>query len=160
MIVALKYISGQPTGGRMMSEVNTEEEAFAEMRRFLEVNNIPSDTTSSVTVEEHEEGGRTIPSHRAVRMYQSGYIPPYRREYPNPVFAIYYGSDRPRYERLGTPEDCGLYIKKDALTGEPIVENGHPVIMQKGRFDDTENKWYIPLLTYINDLEGRRGGDE
>ena len=32
-------------GGLLLREVETEQEAFAEMRRFLEVNNIPSNYT-------------------------------------------------------------------------------------------------------------------
>ena len=43
MIVALEHIWRQSTGSITMAEVETEEDAFAEMRRFLAVNNIPSD---------------------------------------------------------------------------------------------------------------------
>ena len=32
-------------GGLLLREVETEQEAFAEMRRYLEVNNIPSNCT-------------------------------------------------------------------------------------------------------------------
>lgn len=158
MIVALEYIWLQSTGGIMMAEVKTEEEAFAEMRRFLEVNQIPSDVTSVNMVEEREYAGRTIPCHKEVRMCQYGYIPPMIREFPDPCFGIYYGADKPQYDRLKSIEEYGLTVKKDYYGKIKLDEHGYPVLVND--YYDKGNKWYMPMAAYLKDLEKRKAGEE
>lgn len=159
MILALEYIWLQSTGSIMMVEVDNEEEAFFEMRRFLEVNKIPSDVTSVNIVEEHEYIGRIIPRHKEVRMSQRGYIPPVCRKYPDPCFGIYYGSDKPRYESLGTLDEYGLTVKMDAFTNKPVIgDDGYPVLVND--YYKEGNKWYAPLYAYLRDLAERKAGVE
>lgn len=158
MIVSLEYIWCQSTGGFFMKEVQTEEEAFAEMRKFLELNNIPSDVTSVTMIEEGERFGRILPRHKEVRMCQYRHISPYAREYPNPCFGIYYGTDRPEYEKLGSLEECGLKIKRDGLGNVVKDENGHPVLISD--WYSNGNRWYMPLKIYLDDLAKRKEDDE
>lgn len=158
MIVSLEHIWCQSTGGFVMKEVSTEEEAFAEMRKFLDLNNIPSDVTVVTMVEEGERFGRPLPRHKEVRMCQCGYIPPRIRDYPDPCFGIYYGTDRPKYEKLGSIEECGLTIEKNGLGDVVKDENGYPVLISN--WYTKGNKWYIPLKIYLDDLEKRKEDDE
>lgn len=157
MIVSLEYIWLQSTGGFLMREVNTEEEAFAEMRRFLAVNNIPSDTTGVHWSDEKRCENLGIPMHKRVVMYQSGYTPSHAQGYPDPCFGIYYGTDRPRYEHLGSYEEYGLSVKINTYTGKPVLKRGEPVLISDYYSDGCE--WYTPLARYLEDLKKRTGGD-
>lgn len=156
MIVVLEHIWLQSTGGHMMREVETEEEAFAEMRRFLEVNNIPSDVTIVAMIEECERFGEIVPRHKEVSMRQHGFIPPMVKKYANPCFGIYYGEGRPPHEILGRPEDYGLTIKEDSSGNVVRDENGYPMLVSDWYKDG--NKWYMPLLVYLRDLNLRKRG--
>lgn len=159
MIVALEHIWRQSTGSITMAEVETEEDAFAEMRRFLAVNNIPSDTTTVCIVDEHEYLGQIIPRHKEIYMCQRGFIPPMIQEYPNPCFGIYFGADEPRGKKLKHYSEYGIEIKKSNLTGDPVTDSeGHPILIHSGWLND-ENKWYMPLYLYLEDLKQRNGGN-
>jgi hypothetical protein len=158
LIVSLEHIWLQSTGGYVMREVSTEEEAFAEMRRFLEVNHIPSDVTTVVMVEEQVRPWATIPRHKEVTMRQRGFIPPIIRSYPNPCFGIYYGTDRPKYSTLGTLEEVGLEVKKDGLGNIMRDDDGHPVLVSN--WYEKGNKWYMPLKIYLDDLAKRKAGEK
>ncbi len=159
MIVSLEYVWRQSTGSIIMAEVDTEEEAFAEMRRFLHINNIPSDTTSVEIVEEQEYIGEIIPRHKEVCMRQSGYTPPKCREFPDPCFGIYYGTDKPRRGSLKKDfNEYGLTMKKDYYGKTVTDDNGHPVLVSD--YYENGNKWYTLLLAYILDFEKRKAGKE
>lgn len=161
MIVALEYVSHTHVGyassaNILLREVNTEEEAFAEMRRFLEVNRISSNTTYVEMIESHEYAGRTIPRHKRVGMYLNG-CPPYNRsenkDVQNVTFGIYYGADRPRYETLGTLDDWGLCEEKDWKTGKiKLVRKGHKIT------EITSGEWYNCVKRYLDDLAVRKAG--
>lgn len=141
-----------------MREVATEEEAFAEMRRFLEVNNIPSDVTSVSFFEERQIGGKQIPPHKTVLMQQCGFIPPKIKSYPNPCFGIYYSPHKPLIETVGTFEENGFAIKRDCF-GEVVYdeESGYPVLVSD--LYKEGNTWYTPLMIYLKDLANRKAGD-
>jgi hypothetical protein len=141
-----------------MKEVSTEEEAFAEMRRFLEVNNIPSDVTVSVMVEERERWLKIVPRHKEIHMCQRGFTPKLVKRYPDPCFSIYYGSDRPEYERLGSLKEHGLKIKRDHLGNVVKDDEGYPMLVSD--WYTMGNKWYIPLWIYLDDLAKREAGEE
>ena len=79
----------------IMREVKTEEEAFAEMRRFLKVNKIISDTTYVAMVPEKKERNRIIPAHKEIGMdLRNEELMDYDNddEIVSTTFAIYYGS--------------------------------------------------------------------
>ena len=161
MIVALEYVSHTYVGyassaNILLRKVNSEEEAFAEMRRFLEINRISSNTTYVEMVESHEYAGRIVPRHKEVCMSLNG-CPPYNRsenkDIKSVAFGIYYGSDRPRYEKLGTIEDWGLCEEKDWKTGEiKLVRKGHRIT------EITSGEWYNCVKRYIDDLAVRKAG--
>ena len=161
MIVALEYVTHTyvnyaSSANILLCEVNSEEEAFAEMRRFLEINRISSNTTNVKMVESHEHVGRIVPRHKEVYMSLNG-RPPYDRsknKYIESVtFGIYYGSDRPRYEKLGAIEDWGLCEEKDWKTGEiKLVRKGHRIA------EITSGEWYNCVKRYIDDLAVRKAG--
>lgn len=158
MIVALEYMWYQHTGSIMMREVNTEEEAFAEMRHFLRVNNIPSNMTGVYIVEEHEYVGRIVAKHKEVRMCQRGCQSPNGKGFPDPCFGIYYGTDKPRYVKLKSLEEYGLTVKKDYFGNVVMDGNNYPMLVND--YYNDGNKWYTPLLMYLQDLEERKAGGE
>lgn len=141
-----------------MKRVATEEEAFAEMRRFLEVNNIPSDVTAVAIVEERERWLKIVPRHKEVYMLQCGYTPKSIQKYPDPCFSIFYDSDRPEYETLCSIEELGLEVKKDYLGNTVFDENGHPVLISD--WYHMGQKWYMPLKAYLEDLAAREAGEK
>lgn len=132
--------------GLLLRQVETKEEAFAEMRRFLEVNNIPSDYTSIWTHKYTE-----------VTMGYDGYIDP--SDETIKVIGVTFGlrddKDRPRHETLGTPEDWGLEEERDWRTGEIRLVEKRSYSM----LTDTA-EWYNCAKRYFDDLRVRKGGDE
>ena len=73
---------GAPTiCGLLLREIETEAEAFAEMRRFNEVNNINSDETEVRWIEAINHSGKIIPRHKSVVM--------------TTMFGIYYDDSKP-----------------------------------------------------------------
>lgn len=164
MIVALEYVShtyaGYATSANvLLREVECEEEAFAEMRRFLEVNHISSNTTYVEIVESHEYAGRIIPRHKEVYMSLEGW-PPYNRsenkDIKSVAFGIYYGSDRPKYEQLGAPEDWGLCEEKDWQTGRMRLVKDKKHRLSSVVTDSGE--WYNCAKRYFDDLAVRKAG--
>lgn len=79
-------------GGVKLREVNTEQEAFAEMRRYLEINQIASNYTEIVWREEKEHFWGTHQAHKEVSMKNSGGY--------GATFGIYYE---------GTPKNIGIW---------------------------------------------------
>lgn len=133
MTLTLKWVNCQ-VASYLLREVNTEEEAFAEMRRFLKVNDITSRETIVRMVEESEYLGEIIPAHKEV-------------EVEGTCFSIYYGSIPRSIHRYLPPfEELDLYVKKEW--------NGESIIMSKYG----ECKWYVPLLLYFDDLKQRQEG--
>ena len=114
----------------LLCEVSTKENAFAEMRRFLEVNDIHSDCTSVSVKEEHIRIGRLIPTHTEVNMWYDGYIDPHDKGYKitGVIFGLWDDKDRPRYERIDD-------------------------------FDKSE-EWLTCVKRYLDDLTARKAGDE
>ena len=142
MIVTLKYVVSSPYAaqylrnyveasvGTLLCEVNNEEEAFAEMRRFLKVNRISSDVTYVKMIEERE----LKPRHKEVSMCLEGcqlYNRSENKDIRGVTFGIYYGADRPRYKTLGTL-DAGVLCEED--------------------------EWYNCIKHYLNDLAVRKAG--
>lgn len=156
MIVTLEHMWYQVTGGIMMKEVDTEEEAFAEMRRFLQINNVESDVTAVRIVEEYERFGRIVPKHKEVRMCLCG-RPSFDGKYADPCFGIYYGTDKPKYMRLKTIEEYGLTIKKDYYGNPVIDQNGYQMLI--GDYYEKGNKWYMPLSTYLSHISEQKEED-
>lgn len=163
MIVSLEYVihtyAGYGTSANLLlREVENEEEAFAEMRRFLEINRISSNTTYVKMVESHEYAGRIVPKHKEVYMSLEG-CPPYNRsenkDIESVAFGIYYGSDRPRHEQLGTIEDWGLCWKKEWPSGEMklVKDEKH----WSGTYMDS-GEWYNCVKRYLDDLAIRKAG--
>lgn len=155
MIVSLAELGDQYTGDIVMREVDTEEEAFAEMRRFLEVNNIPSNVTSINWIDQ-DPSKRYRSPHKSVGMGQAGYTPRGARS-RSPEFHIYYGNNRPAGGQLRSYKKYGLVVKTDS-SGEPIFEDGDPVFL----FADSRKEciWYLPLFKYLADLKERTKGGE
>ncbi len=159
MILSLEWAGCQygstQSVGVLLSEVATEEEAFGEMRRFLQVNNIPSDTTYVKIIEEHKDFSRIIPRHKRVKMYSSRYDSGLEAGRVKDVaFGIYYGTGRPRYEQLGTLEYWGLQEKEDWQTGQLQLR------YEKRSLGDNSGEWYNCVKRYFNDLATRKAGGD
>lgn len=104
----------------LLCEVPDEDTAFAEMRRFLYVNDIRSNITRVKVVEEHESyPGKIVPAHKEVLMYARGFENDDKDRYrvTDVGFKLYYNS-RPEREQLGTLEDWGLHREFDHKTGK------------------------------------------
>lgn len=171
MILAIERVAYSPDLYLQLCEVSSEEEAFAEMRRFLYVNHIFSNITSVELVEGEERWCKFVPRHKEVMMIAD-------EEYENDdeddddddygdkrhgaIFHIYYGSDRPRREKLGSLDEWALQEEIDSKTGKT-----HLVLdVEKWRGAKTETKkaktisgeWYNYIKRYLRDLEWRRAG--
>lgn len=159
MIVALEHTtcgSNAYSANILLCEVENEEEAFGEMRRFLQVNNIYSDLTYVKMVEEHEYLGRIIPKHKEVGMYQ-GCSEYDAYKVKAATFGIYYNR-HPEFKQLGIPEDWGLCEERDRQTGEI-----HLVKDEKHRFryfSIESGEWYNCVKRYFNDLATRKAGGD
>ena len=136
MILTLQHTHGRydnywTTIELLLCEVSTKEEAFAEMRRFLEVNDIRSDCTSVGVKEEHIRIGRLIPTHTEINMWYDDYIDPHDKGYSitGVIFGLWDDKDRPRYERLDD-------------------------------FKDQTEEWFGCAQRYLDDLAARKAGDE
>lgn len=133
MIVSYELVSG----GLLLREVETEAEAFAEMRRFNEVNHIHSDVTEIRWVEEKENLQHLkIPRHKEVVMVTG--------------FGIYY-DEPPTFLELGDESKWG--IKREGLI--PYNPSYH--------FNHTINQfvcWYDEVKAYFEDLDKRKAGEE
>lgn len=138
----------------LLCEVQNEEEAFGEMRRFLQINNIDSDVTYVETVEEKQDClGRIIPKHKEVEMYKgnSEYT---AYDVTAAAFSIY-SQIPPNLHELGTLEDWGLCEKRDWETREIHIEKHRisTVGIESG-------EWYRCVQKYFADLACRKVGDE
>ena len=158
MIVTLEHIWLQHTGSIIMREVATEEEAFAEMRRFLLINSIPSNVTGVKTVEEEEYAGRIIPKHKEVYMPQHGCVKLDGKGFPNPCFGIYDNAYKNVLSELKTSEEYGLSVKKN-YRGEVVLDdNGYPMLVNN--YYTEGNKWYTPLRIYLQSIHPKKDGDQ
>ena len=122
-------------GGLLLREVETEAEAFAEMRRFNAVNHISSDETEVRWVEAKENYlHKIIPRHKVVVMHT--------------MFGIYYDS-APEFLELGSEEQWN--IKRDGLIQyNPSYHLNHNTRQYVC--------WYDEVMTYLKDLEARKAG--
>lgn len=122
-------------GGILLREVNTEEEAYAEMRRFTEVNHISSDVTEIYWVEEKENLHHIrVPRHKKVVMTAG--------------FGIYY-DEPPPYTKLGSRSKWGI-------TSEWFDE-----FNPSYHFNPTLKRhvcWYDEVAAYLKDLSKRKAG--
>ena len=128
-------------GGLLLREVETEEEAFAEIRRFLEVNKILSVYTEVRWVDPSESYWSKT-RHKRITMGT--------RSDGCKSFGIYY-TGYPDHLELGSEESCG--IKREYL---PI--NNHSYY-----YKSSENKyvcWYDEVVEYFKDLAKRKAGEE
>lgn len=126
-------------GGLLLREVETEEEAFAEMRRYLEVNEIPS-TYTEVEWKEIDANYEILARHKRVSMCcrPSGGV----------TFGIYYDG-QPKHLELGSEEKwC---IKREQ----------YPFKNFSYYYKASANKyvcWYDEVSAYFKDLEARKAG--
>lgn len=160
MILALENVScggGAYTTDILLCNVKNEEEAFGEMRRFLQINNIDSDVTYVKMVDEKRDClGHVIPRHKEVGMYKG------HEEYTaynvrGVTFGIYAQPNNPRLRELGTLENCGLCKEQDWKTGEV-----HIVYDEKHRLSTygiESGEWYNCVQQYLADLARRKAGD-
>ena len=127
-------------GGLLLREVETEQEAFAEMRRFLEVNNIPSNYTE-VQWKEVDENYGILVRHKHIAM---GCKP----GGGGADFGIYY-EGQPKHLELGSEEKwC---IKREQYPHKNFSYYYKP----------SENRyvcWYDEVAEYFRDLAVRRAG--
>lgn len=130
-------------GGILLREVKNEQEAFAEMRRYLEVNNIPSNYTEIRWEEVNESRGiLTRYKHVAMRCAKSSS--------DGVDFGIYY-EGHPAHLELGSEEEWG--IRRD----QP------PPYNYSYHYKYSENKfvcWYDEIAEYLKDLAERKAGGE
>ena len=139
MIVSYEGIRG----GILLREVNTEEEAFAEMRRYLKVNRISS-TYTEVYWQKVNENIGVLTGHKRVAMA--------RKPSGGATFGIYY-EGRPTHLELGSEEKWG--IKRPT----PPFVGFNPDYYFRG--DINENVcWYDEVAAYFDDLEKRKAGGE
>ena len=126
-------------GGVLLCEVETEEEAFFEMRRFLKVNRIISDKTTVKTFYKND-GNESELMHKEITMTHGGN--------DVAVFGIYYKGS-PNYGELGDESDWG--IDRTALKGYNI----------NYRYCSSKNcfvYWYDEVAAYLADLKTRKAG--
>lgn len=121
-------------GGIKMCEVEDEAQAFAEMRRFNEVNHVESDETDVYWVEEKEHAITKIkiPRHKKVDMMHG--------------FGIYHDAPPP-YLQLG--DESTWEVRRDVTSSDY-------------RYNPALRKsvcWYDELVAYFKDLETRKGGE-
>lgn len=155
LILALEHIGCGDSAysvGVFLKEVADEEEAFYEMRRFLQINDIPSDVTFVKTVKEHEYVGRIIPKHKEVGMDKFGYVEYDTHLVKNPTFGIYYSqtTDYPK-KSLGSLERWTLVEKKDLCDGKMRL------YYEKGF--NKSGEWYNCVRRYLDDVKMREGDD-
>lgn len=126
-------------GGLLLREVKTEEEAFTEMRRFLEVNRIPSVYTEVRWQDADERMGHLA---RHKRIYMGCKV-------DNGVtFGIYYDG-QPRHLELGSEKEWG--IKRELFTYKNFSYHYRSTV--NGRVC-----WYDDVMTYLKDLAERKAG--
>lgn len=129
-------------GGILLREVETEFEAFAEMRRFIEINHIGSDVTEVRWVEEKENLHHLIiPKHKKVAMGTKAVF------LKGAGFGIYY-DEEPTYLELGDEAKWG-------------IDRG--LFSLSYHFNDTINEsvcWYDEVKAYLEDLDKRKAGGE
>ena len=128
-------------GGLLLREVETEEEAFAEMRRYLEVNNILSNYTEVYWKEVNENYG-ILARHKHIAMGS-------KPGGGGADFGIYY-EGRPTHLELGSEEKWG--IKREQYPSQKNFSY---------YFKASENKyvcWYDEVTRYFQDLAERKAG--
>lgn len=160
MIVILENVScgsGAYATDILLCEVQNEENAFGEMRRFLQINNIDSDVTYVKIVEEKCDClGRVIPKHKEVGMYK-GYSAYTAYDVTGATFGIYSQPNHPRLRELGAPEDWYLHEKKDRDTGETHLVRDEEHCLRPFHIESGE--WYKCVKRYFADLAHRKAGD-
>lgn len=143
----------------LLCEVPDEETAFAEMRRFLYINGIDSNITFVKKEEAYDDIHGFIPSHKCVKMYAKGLgedKPENKYRVTGVVFNIYYGSDRPRHERLGLPRDWKLHEEFDQETGETYLFYDAYKGFSGQLITNASGEWYSCAKRYLADLTIRR----
>lgn len=158
MILALERVTESPDLYLLLCEVSSEEEAFAEMRRFLYVNHIFSNLTSVEMVEEGERRFKLVPKHKEVWMVvDKDHKNEFGDKGEGAIFHIYYDSDRPRREVLGSLEEWGLREEFDSKTGNTHLF--YDVKCVGGEIITYSGKWYKYIKRYLEDLAMRKAGD-
>ncbi len=127
-------------GGLLLREVETEQEAFAEMRRYLEVNNIPSNYTEVYWKEADERFG--IVRHKRIVMGVT-------HDFYMPKFGIYY-EGQPKYLEF-KPEEKRCTEKEKHPCGNAICYHSPSFKHQC---------WYDEVAEYFRDLAKRKEGGE
>lgn len=126
-------------GGILLKEVETEEEAFAEMRRYIKVNNIPSNCTEVQWVDVDENRG-IFTRYKKVSMVNTiGH---------GVSFGIYY-EGQPAHLELGSEEKW------------EIQRDDWPSRNPSYYYKESENKfvcWYDEVARYLQDLAERKAG--
>lgn len=127
-------------GGLLMREVNTEEEAFAEMRRFLKVNDLSSNFTTVSWAEANEDRG-ILARHKYVCMTNV--------LAEGASFGIYY-EGHPTHFELGSEEKWGIKREK-------ILLNRNLAYYYKSSAS-AYVCWYDEVTRYFQDLAERKAG--
>lgn len=125
-------------GGIKLREVETEQDAFAEMRRYLEINQIASNYTEVVWREAKEHHWGTHHAHKEVAMCNSGGY--------GATFGIYYDGS-PRYSGIEPAENWEVHRDSPFTLYNPDFS-----------YNPTKKKnvcWYDDLETYFEDLRKR-----
>ena len=136
MILAYEYFL---MGGIFLCEVETEEEAFFEMRRFLEVNRILSDRTTVRTAKDKSGESNEIIYKNVEMTFGCG----------NKVtFGIHY-TGRPSRMELG--DEASWNLDRSNLASYETLR----------RYDAAGDRivcWYDEVAAYLADLKTRKAG--
>ena len=127
-------------GGVLLCEVETEEEAFFEMRRFLKVNRIISDKTTVKTFYKTDGNDPELMRKEITMTHGCSDVA---------VFGIYYKGS-PNYGELGDESDWGI-DRTVLLKGQNI----------NYRYCSSKNCfvcWYDEVAAYLADLKTRKAG--
>ena len=130
-------------GGVKLREIQTEQEAFAEMRRYLEVNQIASNYTEIAFREEKEHFWGVHQAHKEVAMCNSGGY--------GATFGIYY---------TGVPRHLEM---EDAKKWDVDRESPFTLYNPDFHYNPTKKAnvcWYDDLVHYFEDLSKRMEASE
>jgi hypothetical protein len=121
-------------GGILLKEVDSEEEAFAEMRRYIQINHIRSDYT---TVQWKDDKPSTtygvLPRHKEVFFGEMA------------LFGIYYSPYKPIHSGLDTREHWG--VDDEGINRSRSLRYNEEIHQRVCWYDELEN--------YFNDLKLR-----
>lgn len=130
-------------GGIKLREVETEQDAFAEMRRYLEINQIASNYTEIVWREAKEHHWGIHQAHKEVSMCNSGGY--------GATFGIYFEGE-PRYQKMESAEEWDVHRDSPFTLYNPDFS-----------YNPTKKKnvcWYDDLENYFEDLKKRTEASE